>query len=422
MRWSTGRSILLASQWLAALTASVAIPFAVDPTAESQSQHIVGWAVAGVSLLVLGLAVVSLERAKRSYGTVYAIRMQPVGAADWHFSQLQELADKASSDLRVVQRQTPTGSDWTAPVEALAVDVQNACNTDLADTAFHLAPDLRWPAAVSLGSQIFADWQTTYLEELTPGNATKADQASRNNPPSDPTWDMRDPAVIKPWGGLGRRTTRQKAKPPPNEELPELHSAPFNNHDTDPVIVTMNLTVPNPNRDPATANRRPEGRFSHWYGVGVFPHTPGSDVDYRTIPRAVTCANPLPPAATPNGHTAHAHPYAMTQRAVEAIRTALHEHPTATAIYVTALVPKTVALAIGWHLLRDRISLTPRCKKPCCIDPWQRLVLLEFDQVNDRFEPRRVHPNQPSLDQQCAAWREVGTELHPKSVTGRVEP
>ncbi len=332
-------------------------------------------------------------------GTLYYVRHQFPGMADWHTAELRSLVKADPLDFRVLTREivqpvVPDAAiDCADDIQELAIAFENQTNSDDASTGFSLAPDLQWFSALSFGAQIYARWDHQRLQELSD---LRAGEGSGSGPLGSFAWSLRE---------APRRTYRNV----------RIEDQEF--HDAGPdsvVLVSANLTTPNPNaeRSDHLACRPTAWRLSRWYGVGDFPvglvnwDTPYRDVQVGRGPGG-------------NGSTELVDPWIATARCVQAIRRAAYENPDR-AVLVSLAVPKTVAVAIGWHLMRDEIGARSETRDaplsdelgviplyetkegavfrdvhPARANLWERLIPLYWG--GRGFHPVRIHRAQPRL-------------------------
>ena len=366
---------------------------------------IVALVVVTVSSLLLALASVRLETLGKLSGTVYFLRYQFPGSADWHKSELAKLMKQYDAkDLRVVTRDVtvlPEDGviDMSADVCSMVTAFETALNTDESRTGIHIAPDLQWMAAVALGSQMYGDWDNQHLDELRTDDDVSSSADNEDllpfgwqitQPPTDPSLFDRP--------GVG---FQKLAKP----DIPR-------------VLVSANLTsrISTVKANGHVRLVRPFLRdvgfsYGKWYGVGVFEVAEGEEITVDTGCLPVEMEEPVVNLARNDGiRRARVHPFEATLACVSALRRALHENPTDTILFA-AQVPKTVSLAIGWHLTRDSLpdarlpqlganndrAPADRCLAPCCINPWRRLVPMYYDVATQKYTAARVHPLQPSV-------------------------
>lgn len=395
---ATSAAGVLATDLITAIGGSVSVPQVV-----ASSAIIVATSVAGL------FATHKLDVLRKGSGTVYFLRYQFPGMANWHTRELRTLAEKLGhEDLRAITREVSNRPDrgvidMIDDVKDICLALEIALNTDDAQTGIRLAVDMQWMAAMAVGHRMYGRWDTQQLDEM------RTDEAQGIQEPAL-GWHLIDPPA-----GVERFTPITSIMPPP--------SGP-GQAQADIVLVTANLT-PNirlTKLDGATLVAsppycRPEmWRDAPWYGVGVFV-TEAADGAADTLPdisavtfdtpcRGVTMANdPLPGEST-------SHPWLATVACVNALRTALHAYPDALIVF-TAQLPKTVGLALGWHLTRDELPVDQlsrlyddsqgspvfRCTRPCCADPWRRLVPLYFDLETQGNIAVRVQASQPPAEE-----------------------
>ena len=129
-------------------------------------------AVVTASSLLLALASARLDTLGKLSGTVYFLRYQFPGYADWHKRELAKLIKQYDAkDLRVIARDVTRlpedgAIDMSGDVTDMVVAFESALNTDESRTGIHIAPDLQWMAAMALGSQMYGDWDNQHLDCL----------------------------------------------------------------------------------------------------------------------------------------------------------------------------------------------------------------------------------------------------------------
>lgn len=385
----------------------------------------VGIAVSSV-LLALGLilllfALRTLKELREDAGTVYFVRYQFPGLANWHRNGLRRLTD-GRLDLRVVTREVtgrPTGGvlDIVDDIHEMAIALETATNTDDAGSGFHFAPDLQWPAALSLGTQMYGQWEHQTMNELV------RDASLENGSPIELNWHLLSPPEQSSrWYDPKVRSWHAGDAPPP-EAI---------------VAVTANLTDRinlDPEQLPLLRLAGTPDPYSGWYGVGAYPEANSEGATTwrtRCLPVIMSDESGLTSGSVSESNSGEGartvHPWVATARCVQAIRMALHEHPH-DLVFFFAQLPKTVAVAVGWHLVRDELTTTPagpddiprphlreweplyhdragkpvyRCLRTCCIDPWRRLIPVFFEQrtqsdgqMSTNNVLVRAHPSQP---------------------------
>ncbi|MBK8867347.1 MAG: hypothetical protein V9G15_12745 [Dermatophilaceae bacterium] len=365
---------------------------------------IVALVVVTVSSLLLALASARLETLGKLSGTVYFLRYQFPGYADWHKCELAKLIEQYdANDLRVVTRDVtvlPEDGviDMSADVSSMVTAFETALNTDESRTGIHIAPDLQWMAAVALGSQMYGDWDNQHLDELR----TDDDVSS-----------SADNEDLVPFGWQISQLPEYRS----TRAFPVTASQDFKER-SPRVLVSANLTsrVRMEEIDGQSRLGRPflrdvGCRYRKWYGVGVFEAADNERITVDTPCLPVEMEEPFVRLRNSDESTrVRVHPVEATLACVSALRRALHENPTDTILFA-AQVPKTVSLAIGWHLTRDSLpdarlpqlganndrAPADRCLAPCCINPWRRLVPMYYDVATQKYTAARVHPLQPSV-------------------------
>lgn len=349
------------ARWVSLLGAAVIAPIAFAlwgaylPTTSVLKAHSHLLAASVMSTLLLVGTVLIRDRLGRDLGTLYYVRLFEAPMIDWHIGELRKDAG-ARLDLRVVsryllrdRRADPTFVDDLADTVAEAgLDLQRAMNEDDPNTAFHLAPNLLWPWALSLGYNHFA-WAGTVLLEFHP------DPSKRIN------WRPFDPRTY----GV----------------VPEVRTSP---RGSDPAaLVIADLS------DTDGATRLDTYAIGRVYRVAVFRDQSGDLDDPRQTVQVRGVNQP-----TTSG-SALVSPWTATAVCVDTIRKAIHENPDGP-VLLSLRIPKTVALALGLAL-RTAPCPVEGCTQPACINPWSVLVPMNFEQGVGAltYAPVRVHPHQP---------------------------
>ncbi len=100
---------------------------------------------------------------------------------------------------------------------------------------------------------------------------------------------------------------------------------------------------------------------------------------------------------SPKGQPVSAHPATLTQAIVRCLRQVVHQHP-GELVMLSGRMPKTVALAVGWHLAHPAPGQTcaaSGCRQAACREPWAQLALLHYDLSAQRYALVRAHDRQP---------------------------
>ncbi len=370
--------------------AFISVVFAPEPV--PPSAWVGSLVVTLIGLVVIGVTALRIKKLGHVNGTLYYVRHQFPGMEDWHTDELKELVDDEPLDFRVLTREIVSPVEAGKPIDCadeiheLAIAFENQTNVDDASTGFTLAPDLQWFSALSFGAQVYARWDHQMLRELSQQNAARGTTGAV---PATFGWSLRQ----APTPGTYRDVT--------------IETQDFPDAGTDAaVLVSANLTSPNQKAGPASVlTCRPTAwRLARWYGVGCFPLGP---VTWDTAYEHVHVGRP-----SKDSDPALVDPWIATARCVQAIRRAVYENPNRP-VLVSLAVPKTVAMAIGWHLMRDEIGdqadaaalglkpLGQRDGKPFYRDLspgrsnlWNSIVPLYFGR---EFHPTRVHRAQPPL-------------------------
>ncbi len=382
--WLQDSAVVLLVTLLTALLALVvedAIP--ADAGARWTTARLWGTSIVGVALVI---ALYIRQRRVRFRGTLYYVRYLAEWMDDEHLSKY-ESARGGHGDARVVaawmtasplRSPEPAVLDIAADVTSLSRELASTMNNDNAGTAFNIAPNLLWPAALAVGYDIYS-WPESKLEEA--GN---------------------------PQAGTGAISWSPNAAPPAYAPQPYIAAREerATHADADAVLVTARFT---PGRDIRKAH------YQHRYHFDLTAQAGRSS----TLAEAFRA--PWPDSATPVKVATHVprglakdalgkvvlHPSCVVTSLVTTIYHCLHTYPQSP-ILLYLRVPKTVAFALGMQLNNppDGVRLCgtrPGTQRPAdhsCIHPWRRIIPLLFDQESPG-EPEplvvRVHPGQPCL-------------------------
>ena len=303
---------------------------------------LVGRGVGAAAFLLILVSLLALRRAlRRDFGTLYYVVGLSTSMADRHSERLQQ-ESKAYQTYRIVRAPAPApGTDEADHAANLADRLNDAMNQDDVATGFHLAPNMLWDVAMSVGSQIAGRSNASFVE-------------------------------------LDADLVRWAPQSTDGGAFADLEVRDRDGHADGAPVLVISLTTDLPT-EPANWHL---GEHRH---LGVF--TKGGD-----DPVPVRMASP------PDGKTRLVHPWVCVEAVVGAICRMLHDHPDHP-ILVVARMPKTVALAVGIQLaVRARpLCEDPDCRQAGCLDPWSKLVPLRFDQGSRGiYEMVRVHPSQPA--------------------------
>ncbi len=357
------------------------------------------WAWIGplaVTLIGIGVwlyARKAVEGHAEANGTLYYVRHQFPGSADWHDEDLANRLEKKPMDFRAITRDVVQpvrrahGFDVASDVNDLAIAYESQNNSDDTWTGFELAPDLLWFSALAFGAQLYGNWKHQTLLELPSGGPA----VTAANPLS---WPLRPPAQPSSTSKTWDLSIEHERYPDTNDAV---------------VLVSVNLSTGNENAS-ATSDpkcRPRDWRLAAWYGVGRFERSPAK---FATACKDVALAGSTYDLPI-SGQLVD--PWVATVLCVMAIRRAAYENP-GKPILLSVAVPKTVAVAVGWHLMRDDIGeaaatslgIPPlndgkggdpiyRDTHPASANLWFRLVPLYY---GIGYHPVRVHRAQPELD------------------------
>lgn len=315
---------------------------------------------------------------------------------NWHTSSLNAMVKDKPLGVRVLSRevdlyqQAPGILDVADDVVRMAEEFEAQSNSDDISTGFHIAPDLQWFAALGFGSLMYGRWPHLTLRELPEGGPLRApNEWQLTTPPKKGSYV--DPVIRKEVF----ETVRDEAV----------------------VLVTANLTTPSSLGGTQTgalagieSRCRPEDwELKAWYGVALW--TGRDEVNHKTPCDFVTVRS--------GGQ--YVDPWIASARCVEAIRQAASEFP-GRLILVSMAVPKTVAVAVGWHLVRDELGGPQEMEefgisplrdpagvtrvdgkgslvyRQAGLNPWANLVPLYYDGVERKYVPTRVNRAQATAE------------------------
>ncbi len=352
------------------------------------SDWLTGWWLVVVTLVMLALlAVLALFRdyASSSAGTLFYVRIGEQWMPDWHVERLMDDV-KAHMDSKAISRdylrhtsEDPARVDDVEQVVTEASrSLEGALNDDTTGTAYHLAPNMLWPAAVAVGYDLFA-WQDLTLREYV------------------------------------------KDDVPPTFEMPLEMRTPSEERDTETSRV---YTTPETRHEARDKDRPVEGpsvavvavELSWWDESKVTPaltgfrigsltrvacfETAGSDPEDARLPVVVGDPDPTHP------DTPVVQPHVVAEHAYRAIRSAIHANPERP-VLVMLRVPKTAAVSLG-HLLRTRRCGAEGSHSSGCDNPWEVLVPMNYEMFPRplQYTPLRVHPHQPAAEEMTRRLQE----------------
>lgn len=364
-----------------------------------------GWdlAIGGVALAALVVSALLLGGVEKIAGTVYYVGYQFAWRDNWHERAVREL-QKDRRDSKVLIRTISSGPvdgvlDLVEGLTELSRSLESEENADTTDSGFHLAPDMPWPAAVALGSLMYGRWPDQTLHELNEKSAAGPIQTFE--------WEMQNEKDSRAHSSTQLSVARRHRTQNLSESLSKV------------VLVTAHATVPRP----SARSQAPSGAAStppviplrpwqlkdvEWFGVAAFEDTTaGPQWDTPCKPTPISTETPVSGSGA-----VMVHPATVTAAVVTAIRAALAMSEDQV-VLLAMMVPKTVAVAIGWHLTHDPLETghsgsdgARRSVRDA--QPWKRLVLLQFDVRREVYDAVRVHPDQPDEATQRRLMRELG--------------
>jgi hypothetical protein len=322
-----------------------------------------------VALCVLLVGVVAFNRMRamtvRTHGTLYYLKLLSAGMRDEHIAFLREHhKQKGLLDARIISRALDTHAaqvmDVVPSVREFSRDLQLTMNEDSLETGFTFAPNMLFPMALAVGYELMV-WDRFDLTESV------SEAANTENQAQVLTWSPATPASG-------------------DTQLQIVHHAGSSNEDGNPVLVDIHLT-----RSRALASLpipfRATYRVGAWDGQELGP---------------VHLVNAGLPTPKTNETVSLVHEAA--QLVARAISEALH-HFQDTPVFVRAVMPKTVSMAVGWLLADQRRISQPVCERDRCavcqnVFQWLRpLVFVQQD-----LQLARVHPAMPSAQRLALEW------------------
>lgn len=296
----------------------------------------------GIAVAALFATIVWRGSVNRRTGTLFYVRLLNDAWTDWHTTALQ-IASRRRMSLRSVTRWADLPSrthhetiDLVDLCAEIAAALEAVVNGDRDDTAYTIAPNLPWPAALAIGTALpIVD--DLHLLELSgpPGNPATA-------APGSPTTIAPEISFRLP------QPTADTTTPPPPTAHPREGTRVglllvFTGRDLPPDTVFDGMGVG-------------EVYTLDSASMGV-THRAG---DRLTAAQLATLAASLPPA-------------------VAAIKRAAGDRE----LVVAATLPKTLAMALGWGIAQDKCRF------------FAGTHLLNFA-YPERYQPMRVHPAQPA--------------------------
>lgn len=313
------------------------------------------WGVLVFAVGVVVLAVRWRAMAQRSTGTLFYVQMLDEGMADQRLEALKVAAKKHLSRRSITRWLDLDGStsqgviDVHASCQEVGTALEELLNNDRDDTANTIAPNALWPMALALGMHLPAD-RPLQVTELPPprregedriapaGRPLQDTEPSRESSDNDQEFSLqRDPSPSELF------VTREELDDPTGERIGVWLAFTGMRKDFDVQWfrrfgVATAYTVTWDGVDPA---------------VGVDRHY--KDHELRRIAAGVAATLAELKCKHSNGE-----------------------------LVVVAMIPKTVALAAGWHLAQHNGSV------------FRRTHLMNYDPRQRRYVPMRVRPSQPT--------------------------
>ncbi|WP_433678306.1 hypothetical protein [Nocardia sp. CA-119907] len=294
------------------------------------------WALLVVLLGLLGLALMWRNHTQHTSGTLYYTHALAEGMTDLRRAALTEAAENhmavrtVSRWIDLDDRTTATGIiDIPDTCTDIGATIEELINNDNPDTGYTIAPNLLWPIAFAVGTYL-PPAQATQLLELPSGH---------------------NPSTSFPLGAAADSTTVTHT----TIDLPTT---------TEPGRVGVWLAFTNAAQY-FTVERLAE------FGVSTAHTLTGpTGAPTATTPAAALAARQL--AALPG---------AIAEHLDQIKKTAIANN---TELVIVAMVPKTVALAIGWELARRELRF------------FAGTHLIHYDTTTRTYTPMRVHPSQPT--------------------------
>ncbi|GAA4415662.1 hypothetical protein GCM10023148_12170 [Actinokineospora soli] len=278
----------------------------------------------GAALVLLGVGLWLRSRIHRTSGTLFHIHLLDSGMRDRRHRAVQAAATRRMSTRAVIRWVDLTPGDPLPDISADCAEIGRALealvNNDRDDTGHTVAPNLLWPAALAIGAYLPAPAGMRLLEL----------------PPTDDA-DEIEFALDHPTTPLAPVTTHDLAAPT-----------------GDRIGVWLRFTQAATELDPQT--------FAD-YGV-------------RTVHTLTSTANSL--TDLDRDHLAGLG-HAIAQQLAHIKKTAGKRE-----LVLIAMIPKTVALTLGWHLARTDTRFFPHTH------------LLHYTGPTHGYTPLRVHPTQPT--------------------------
>ncbi|MFT4124894.1 MAG: hypothetical protein QM662_01535 [Gordonia sp. (in: high G+C Gram-positive bacteria)] len=355
--------------------------------------------IAVESLILLVLAIVGRTTRERGTGTVYYLRIQPEGQADWHRGNMSATADRvmdfrsATASISYEGMTNGKSIDIRHQVEAVSRELERAANDDHPDSACKFAPNMTAPAALAVGF----DWHA-------PSGAILFDVNDRIQPGEVVAFRQQAWIDLKSLFGYhpvlrSQRDFEYRLEPVHAYTSSALqgvlgrmisHENSMSGGTVNRVLLSIQLT---PTRAPGNV------------GVPVDAHVIVGirNREGQVVPSKVDEKNRFRPTVGVAGDQELDVGRVAAAAALE-IRNVLCDYSDKV-ILLQLLAPKTVNMAIGWHLA----NLLPEEVAPPARWPWSRIVpLSSYRNINGAYEyfPTHVRWDQRSPKALLSGTRE----------------
>lgn len=401
-----------------------------------------------------------LVRAQIAYrrGTLLYLRLLYEFMADLHNIAV-ETRVRGQADHKIISRWiNPDGvvgvvNDMTPEVSAITVEAERSLNEDTAETGTQVAPNMFWPAAMAVGYDLAElgsgeidlieflpvarspDNRRTVLTTQHPSAVASVDWRLRMpNPrdeddpeshmasgPGQPTvvWTEQEPIVTPKLVLLTVELTGE-GRPSPTGWTPDVWGRLAVYSAADPLAEFQRKVAASGSADRAARGKMLINMATKPVEVdtkstAAIRRRAAEAHGERLKKRATDDAgHPRPSLEDFGTMLAIVSPQDAAVACWSAIRTALHKYPEAT-IMIVMRVPKSVGLAVGTLLAmawkaRENPGCGHRCFKPSCMNPWTRLVPLNWhDGIRD-YQIVRVHRSQQSIDALNASFGQRAPE------------
>lgn len=292
-----------------------------------------------VTLILLVAAIVWRSTVHRSTGTLFYVRVLDDEMPDWHQLPLA-VAARSRMSLKSITRWVDLAAhtrdgviDTVDTCHEVASALEAVINGDRDDTAYTIAPNLLWPAALAVGAELPIVDNLNLLE--LPGNPTTTGTRAR-------TLSFR----LTSGGGPADSIKAERIEHPSESDAP----------------IGLILAFA-----PAAVHMTPEKVFAGQRISACHRLTPSCFNHIDDLARTPLTAEQIAALAFP------------LAQAISAIQV----DPKRRAVVIAAAMPKTLAMALGWHLAQGTTRF------------FANTYLLHYHRA-DTYVPIRVHHAQPT--------------------------